>query len=129
MSRRPFQALGIGLLLAPALALLMALASGVPRQEIDLAKLYAGKRYFELRTILESVTDNTPDILFYRGMVAYAFNQPAASADFLTTYLKAAEKPLPDTTLTEVLSALDDDYSRLFQYGKAAVARDKLLVV
>jgi len=121
------KALGIGLLLAPAVILITALATGVAGQSEDPAKLYSHKRFFELRSLLESETANTPAILFYRGMVANAFNQPAASADFLTALLRAAGKDLPDTTITEVLGALDDDYSRLFQYAKAADVRDKLL--
>jgi len=129
MTRRSTLASSLSLLLVPALALVTALTSGGARQQVDLAKLYSEKKFFELRTILESVTENTPDILFYRGMVANAFNQPAASADFLTSLLKAAERQLPDTAITEVLGALDDDYSRLFQYAKAADVRDQLLPI
>jgi len=113
-------------LAALILALLAALAPGgqpVPQ----LKKLYSEHRFFEMRTLLESETASTPDILFYKGMVANAFNRPAESAGYLTSLLRTAGNGLPAVALTDLLIVLADDYARMFDYAKAAETREKIL--
>lgn len=115
----------------PRLVVLTAvlLAAAPPPGQLDeqMAALLEQERFFELRTLLEAQTANTPAILYYRGLVANAFNQPAASVDFLTSFLQGAGNEVPETLLRDVLSVLDDDYVMMFQYAKSAEVRDQEL--
>lgn len=108
---------------------LVFLAAAPPPGELDeqMADLLGQERFFELRTLLEAQTANTPDILYYRGLVANAFNQPAASVDFLTSFLQRAGNEIPEPILRDVLSVLDDDYVMMFQYAKSVEVRDQEL--
>jgi len=126
MSGRSPSAPGAAWLAALALALLASLASG-GQLGPKLEKLYGERRFFEMRTLLESETATTPDILFYKGMVANAFNRPAESADDLASLLRTAGDRLPVAAHMDLLIALADDYARMFEYAKAAEAREKVL--
>jgi hypothetical protein len=112
-----------------AVPVLGVLAVLTPGQQLDkrMARLYTERRYFELETLLEPVKENTPEVVFYRGMMANAFNRPEESIDFLTSLLKAADVRLAPDVLSDLLLALSDDYARLGEYAKAAEARTKAL--
>ncbi len=126
MSGRSSLAPGAVALAAPILALLALLASGgQPGPKLE--KLYAEHRFFEMRTLLEPETASTPDILFYKGMTANAFNRPAESADYLASLLRTAGNQLPAAALADLLIVLADDYARMFDYAKAAETREKML--
>ncbi|HSQ79483.1 MAG TPA: retropepsin-like aspartic protease [Candidatus Bathyarchaeia archaeon] len=112
---------------ALALAALFLAASPQQVSPLDeqMAKLYEQQRFLELRTLLASQTGNTPDLVYYRGMLANAFNRPAESIDLLSAFLQRVGDGLPETALRDILSVLDEDYTMLFQYGKAAEVRER----
>ncbi len=92
-----------------------------------LEKLFGERRYFELKAALDSRAGTAgPEDLFYRGIVANVFNRVEESVGYLTSYLQADEPGQPQTRIREALGALADDYSKLFQYGKAADTRERI---
>ena len=128
MSGRSSLAPGAASLAPLVLAFLALLASG-GQIGPKLEKLYSEHRFFEMRTLLEPETAGTPDILFYRGIVANAFNRSADSAGFLNSFLQIAGDRLPEAALRDALVALADDYARMFEYAKAAETREKILPI
>ncbi len=116
-----------------ALTLIMpfcATAPQGPEPTIELDKLLAERRYFELRQRLQSVEAMAqPEILYIRGRVANAFNRIGESINYLTSYLQAAGTGLAEARLRDVLGALTDDYVKSFQYTKAAETREKMLAL
>src|SRR5512143_471840 len=101
---------------AVVLAVARLLASPAMDQADDLmARLLSERRYFELKKLLESETGPVrPETLFYRGMVANAFNQVEDSIDYLTEYLQPTASGHPQTRVREALGVLADDYTKLF---------------
>jgi hypothetical protein len=115
--------LAIGLTLAGC-----ALPLGAQPSERNLDKLFAEKRLFELRGILASDPDDSrPDVVFLRGMLANAFNRLDESVGYLRSFVQPSGVLPPAARLREALSALADDYLKLFQYGKAAEIRTSII--
>src|SRR5512135_941631 len=91
------------------------------------ARLYAERRYFELQKLLRSETGPArPESLFYRGITANAFNRLEDSIENLTAFLQSTASGQPQTRIREALGALADDYTKLFEYAKAAETRERI---
>src|SRR5688500_3656922 len=97
---------------------LVASVVGLAHQQTTLADLYAKKDYFALRNAV--VRASTPDIAFYRGVVANKFNRLDESIRELNRYL--AQPKTDPKLIGEARSLLCDSYHRAFDYGKAADA-------
>lgn len=92
----------------------------------SLKQLYDQKRYFELRDAVENYSGKPEaNLLFFRGVVANAFNRPRASIRYLDRYIAAAGAG--DRWLSDAYALLADDFVKLFDYGKAADAYKTLL--
>ncbi len=92
-----------------------------------MARLFSERRYFELQKLLGPETSPPrPEDLFYRGILANAFNRLNDSIGYLTAYLQTPEAARPGTRIREALGALADDYTKLFQYGKASETRERI---
>lgn len=86
-------------------------------QVSSLESLYKNKQYFELRDELaKREKENSPALLFYRGIVANRFNQLQKSDEFLQKYLESGEA----ANRQDAYETLADNYTRTFDYGKAA---------
>jgi hypothetical protein len=104
------------------------LGLGAGRDENQRDALFAEKRYFELRKVLESdKRDAKPETLFLRGILANAFNRLDDSIRDLTAYLESAGPNLPPARRREALSILADDYIKSFRYGKAVETREIMM--
>lgn len=121
MSRRPFLLSGVFLVIALSPAVL------APGGQADqrLARLYDETRFLELKALVDPRPANTPDLLFFKGMVARAFNRPAESAAYLSALLRVAGGRLTPSVSRDTLLGLSDDYWRLGRYAEAADLRDK----
>jgi hypothetical protein len=92
----------------------------------ELKNLYANKQYFDLRDRLRELrNDRSNELIFYRGAMANKFNVPVESIRLLNLYLKHA--PAKDGNLRESYSLLADNYTKTFQYAKAAQTYRTLL--
>lgn len=106
--------------------LFLVQVSAVAAREPELENLYQNKQYFELRDALADVKNNkTPEILFYRGVIANKFNEAAESIEFLEKFLK--RKPADQKKIVEAYQLLADNYTKTYEYGKAAAAYQTLL--
>lgn len=85
----------------------------------ELKELYDKKQYFELRDKVNELRGNSSnEIIFYRGAIANKFNSTEESIKLLNLYLKNASPK--DANLKECYSLLADNYTKTFQYAKAA---------
>ena len=85
--------------------------------QVSLENLYRGRQYFDLRDALAKRSkENSPELLFYRGIVANRFNQLRKSDEFLQKYLDGNEAAHQQ----DAYETLADNYTRTFDYGKAA---------
>ena len=85
--------------------------------QVSLENLYRGRQYFDLRDALAKRSkENSPALLFYRGIVANRFNQLRKSDEFLQKYLDGNEAAHQQ----DAYETLADNYTRTFDYGKAA---------
>lgn len=123
-SRRYLAAVGLA---TPVLVIVAAVVFDGPSLNRRLGQLYSDQRFFELRELLESVTENSPEVLYYRGMIANAFNQSAESENALIAFLDAAGDRVSASVRSDVLLALADDYARQFNYARAAEFRERAL--
>lgn len=95
--------------------------TAVLAQNNDLENLFRNFQHFDLRDELaKHKNDNSTEILFYRGAVANRFNDTKKSAEFLQKYIKKADKS--SVHLADAYELLADNYTKEFQYGKAADA-------
>lgn len=91
----------------------------------DLEDLYRNKHYFELRDALSKIkNDKRADVLFYRAAVANKFNRPETSTALLRKFLKS--KKADKKKQVEALQMLADNYTKTYEYGRAADAYRKL---
>lgn len=91
----------------------------------QLDALYQKRQYFELRDELAKLkTDKSPEVLFYRGVIANKFNQPEKSIEYLQKFLKKGGE---SKNLRGAYELLADNYAKTYEYGKAADAY-KILV-
>lgn len=94
--------------------------------DTKLERLYDGKRYFELRDAVETYRGRPEaKLLFFRGVVANAFNRPRASASYLEQYV--ARAGAGDEWLSDAHTLLADNFVKTFDYGKAADAYRTIL--
>jgi predicted aspartyl protease len=84
--------------------------------QTPLADLLKNRQYFELRDAVSAERTANASTLFYRGIVANRFNQPADSIALLQRYLSSGDV----TNQREAYETLADDYLRTYQYSKAA---------
>lgn len=111
-------------LLFAILFLMQVSVFALPEQNPE--NLYQNKQYFELRDALAKVKSNkTPEILFYRGVIANKFNESAKSIEFLEKFLKG--KPADKKKIVQAYQLLADNYTKTYEYGKAAAAYQTLL--
>lgn len=109
-------------------ALLLALvacgaarAAAANEPDEELARLYAGKQYFELRDALQRQRDGAaPELLFYRGVVSNKFNRPEESVVFLRRFLAAPPRDARRSMLKDAHAILLDDYVKTYRYAEAA---------
>ncbi|MBX7173828.1 MAG: retropepsin-like domain-containing protein [Pyrinomonadaceae bacterium] len=95
-------------------------------QTDNLEDLFRNFRHFDLRDALaQRKNDNSTEVLFYRGAVANRFNETKRSAELLQKYFKKANKNA--THLADAYEILADNFTKEFQYGKAADAYKFLL--
>lgn len=92
----------------------------------ELKDLYDKKQYFDLRDkLFEFKNDKSNEIIFYRGAIANKFNSSEESIKLLNLYLKKTSPK--DGNLKECYSLLADNYTKTFQYAKAAGIYQTLL--
>lgn len=108
-------------------ALLLALAAGaaarasLPEPYEELGRLYSGKQFFELRDELQKHrAADSPELLFYRGVVANKFNRPAQSIQFIRRFLSVAPPDARRSMLKDAHALLLDDYAKTYRYAQAA---------
>lgn len=95
-------------------------------QTDELENLFRNFQHFDLRDGLEKrKNDDSTEILFYRGAVANRFDKTKESVRLLQKYIKKADKNA--THLADAYELLGDNYTKQFQYGKAADAYKFLL--
>src|SRR5262245_17172692 len=88
-------------------------------QANTLENLFQERRYFDLNDALEKLkTDASPELLFYRGAAANRFNKRETSIALLLQYIKKSGKDAPH--LADAYEILADNYTKNFEYGKAA---------
>ncbi|MGI8468571.1 MAG: aspartyl protease family protein [Pyrinomonadaceae bacterium] len=91
--------------------------------QANLETLYRSHQFFELRDETKKITDDTsPNIIFYRGVVANKFNHPLDSIALLQEFLKTAKRRADAKTIADAYGILSDDYIKTYQYAKAADA-------
>ena len=92
----------------------------------ELDNLFRSFQHFDLRDALAKRKNNaSPEILFYRGAVANRFNETENSIELLQKYIKKAGQNAPH--LADAYELLADNYTKTFEYGKAADAYKSLL--
>lgn len=92
----------------------------------ELKDLYDKKQYFDLRgKLFEYEKDKSNEVIFFRGAIANKFNLPKDSIKLLNLYMKNASAK--DELLEECYSLLADNYTKTFQYAKAADTYKTLL--
>lgn len=88
-------------------------------QTSDLKNLFDNRQNFDLRdALLKRRNDNSTELLFYRGAVANRFDETEKSIKLLQNYLRKAGKNA--SHLVEAQEILADNYTKRFEYGKAA---------
>jgi hypothetical protein len=104
--------------IAPILVtLLFCLPLAARSQTPSLDELYKNHQYFALRRdVNRRAVDRSPELIFYRGVVANRFNRLEASIRFLTTYVGL--KHLKHAC--EAYNVLADDYVKTYRYSQAA---------
>lgn len=100
------------------LFLLVLANTAVFGQTNKINELFKSRQYFDLRDSLEKIKGDSNDLLFYRGAVANRFNELEKSAKLLQRYIKNADKNSP--LLADAYEILADNYTKEFEYGKAA---------
>lgn len=102
------------------LFLLFAAAQiSVYAQTETLKDLYDKRQYFDLRDAVEKQSkDNPAEIIFYRGAIANRFNAAEKSVSLLQEYIKKSDKAAAN--LADAYETLANDYTKLYEYGKAA---------
>ena len=97
---------------------IVAMQVSVFAQTANLENLYQNRQYFELRDALAKVkNDKSPEVLFYRGLIANRFNQPEKSIEYLQKFLRKGGE---SKNLRAGYEALADNYSKTYEYGKSA---------
>jgi hypothetical protein len=107
-------------------------AAFVPAQTAfpELQKLYAQKKYFELRQEIRRFDHmQRPELLFFRGAIDNIFNRLPSSIHKLLGYLEAAGDSGPAERTRKCLELLADSYRKSFQYSKAADMNEKILIL
>ncbi len=119
--RKPFIAI---------LALLVSVSSAsaaFPENDADmqqrLRRLYRDDRYFDLRNaVAEAGEDAAPDLDFFRGASANAFNKLDDAATALVRYLEGGTPASPRPLALEAWRLLADTWRRSGRYRKAGEA-------
>jgi tetratricopeptide (TPR) repeat protein len=102
--------------------------SAVDGSRTQLKELCDNKQDFELREALEAYpNDDSPELLFYRGVVSNRFNQLQASFEYLQSYLQRTKNSDDGKRLMECHETLADNYLKNYQYRKAAEAYSTIL--
>ncbi len=96
----------------------------------ELQKLFAQKKYFELRQEIRRFDHlQRPELFFFRGAIDNIFNRLPSSINQLLLYLEAAGDSGPAERTRKCLELLADSYRKSFQYGKAADMNEKILIL
>ena len=75
-------------------------------------------------SLAKSKNDKSPEILFYRAVVFNKFNEPEKSNEYLQKFLK--NKTADKNKIVEAYQLLADNYTKTYEYGKAADIYQKL---
>ncbi len=121
----------IKLLISAALCLCqMAVSAPAQTAFPELQKLYAQKRYFELRQEIGRFDHtHSPELHFFQGAIDNIFNRLPSSISQLLAYLEAAGDSVPVERIRECLELLADSYRKSFQYSEAADMNEKILIL
>jgi len=113
------------------LALLLPISQALAQNpDGELRRLYAEKRYFELRDRLEELgDDNSPELDFFRGAVDNIFNRLPSSITWLLSYLEKTGGSQPAAWIKECYILLADSYRKSFHYARAAEINERILVL
>ncbi|MEO6393685.1 MAG: pepsin/retropepsin-like aspartic protease family protein [Pyrinomonadaceae bacterium] len=96
---------------------LFALSVVSASAQASLETLLKDRQYFDLRdAVAKRSKESSAESLYYRGVVANRFNQPAESTTLLEQYVRRAGAP----NARQAYELLADNYLRMYQYGKAA---------
>jgi len=105
------------LLVKLSVALVMLSAQISASAQPALESLYRNRQYFDLRDeLVKYPRDNSPELLFYRGVAANRFNRLAESIEFLQKYLESSDAKNP----VDAYETLADSYAKNYEYGKSA---------
>jgi hypothetical protein len=109
------------------LILIIVLAqAAVFAQTNELENLFQTRQYFDLRdAAAKRKGDGSPELLFYRGVVANRFNELEKSVALLRKYISKADKNAPHRA--DAYEILADNLTKEFEYAKAADAYKFLL--
>ena len=110
-----------GSLLFAALLVFLLRADAPAASHAGLRALYTSKQFFELRDEVEKRRgDDSPEMLFYRGVVGNKFNRPEESVLLVRRFLKEAPPGTDAALLKDAHEILLDDYVKTYRYREAA---------
>jgi len=90
--------------------------------------LYSQHRFFELRDALATSGGATgPDVQFYRGIVAHAFNDNDGAIASLAPLIDSMPRGFSRSHLAGAADALADSYARVFRYRESAATYRRAL--
>ncbi len=99
------------------LLLLVTFAQVPVFAQSSLESLYQNKQFFDLRDELAKRSkENSPALLFYRGIIANRFNENKESIEFLQKYLQSDDAK----NQVDAYETLADDYAKTYEYSKSA---------
>jgi Kef-type K+ transport system membrane component KefB len=92
--------------------------------------LYSQHRFFDLRDAVSTSGGATgPDVQFYRGIVAHAFNDNDGAIESLAPLVDSMPRGFSRAHLADAADALADSYARVFRYRESAATYRRALRV
>ena len=90
--------------------------------------LYNQHRFFALRDAMRTHGGATgPDVQFYRGIVAHAFNDNDGTIESLAPLIDSMPRGFSRSHLADAADALGDSYARVFRYSESAAIYQRAL--
>ncbi|HXF25381.1 MAG TPA: retropepsin-like aspartic protease, partial [Gemmatimonadaceae bacterium] len=92
--------------------------------------LYSQHRFFDLRDAVRTAGGAAgPDVQFYRGIVAHAFNDNDGAIESLAPLIDSMPRSFSRSHLADAADALADSYARVFRYRESAATYRRALSV
>ncbi len=92
--------------------------------------LYSQHRFFDLRDAVRAYGGATgPDVQFYRGIVAHAFNDNDGAIELLAPLVDSMPPGFSASRVADAADALGDSYARVFRYRESAATYRRALRV